>query len=134
MKISLNRSTRRKGGRRWYGMARLRVDRGALAEAGKGAVGKNAPAYARLSSPGTRNSWHKRKGEYDFSHSARPCPAVWRVKPVRPSVRIAPMSLRLAPRFYSFTIRCYLRPVRDHLVATVETYAPLMARARQSDL
>ncbi|TGC17382.1 oxidoreductase, partial [Salmonella enterica subsp. enterica serovar Enteritidis] len=32
-------------------------------------------------------------------------------------------------RFLQLYHTRYLRPVRDHLVATVETYAPLMARA-----
>lgn len=59
----------------------------------------------------------------------RPCPAVWRVKPVRPSVRLKIDVPEFRSRFLQLYHTRYLRPVRDHLVATVETYAPLMARA-----
>ncbi len=78
----------------------------------------------------TRNSWHARKGEYDFSHEVKEamsgclaCKACSTQCPIKidvPEVR---------SRFLQLYHSRYLRPVRDHLVATVESYAPLMARA-----
>jgi Fe-S oxidoreductase len=77
----------------------------------------------------TRNSWHARHGEYDFSHEVKEamsgclaCKACSTQCPIKIDVP------EFRSRFCSFTTR-YLRPVRDHLVATVESYAPLMARA-----
>lgn len=78
----------------------------------------------------TRNSWHARKGEYDFSHEVKEamsgclaCKACSTQCPIKIDV----------PEFRSCFLQLYhsryLRPVRDHLVATVESYAPLMARA-----
>jgi ferredoxin len=77
----------------------------------------------------TRNSWHARKGEYDFSHEVKEamsgclaCKACSTQCPIKIDV----------PEFRSRFLQLYhtrYRPVRDHLVATVESYAPLMARA-----
>ena len=78
----------------------------------------------------TRNSWHARKGEYDFSHEVKDamsgclaCKACSTQCPIKIDVP------EFRSRFLQLYHTRYLRPVRDHLVATVESYAPLMARA-----
>lgn len=78
----------------------------------------------------TRNSWHAKQGEYDFSHEVKEamsgclaCKACSTQCPIKidvPSFR---------SRFLQLYHTRYLRPVSDHLVATVESYAPLMAKA-----
>ncbi|MGG7447237.1 D-2-hydroxyglutarate dehydrogenase YdiJ [Kosakonia oryzendophytica] len=78
----------------------------------------------------TRNSWHARRGEYDFSHEVKEamsgclaCKACSTQCPIKIDVP------EFRSRFLQIYHSRYLRPVRDHLVATVESYAPLMARA-----
>ncbi|POP47229.1 hypothetical protein CHU32_04630 [Superficieibacter electus] len=78
----------------------------------------------------TRNSWHARKGEYDFSHEVKEamsgclaCKACSTQCPVKIDVP------EFRSRFLQLYHSRYLRPLRDHLVASVESYAPLMARA-----
>ncbi len=78
----------------------------------------------------TRNSWHAHKGEYDFSHEVKEamsgclaCKACSTQCPIKIDVP------EFRSRFLQLYHSRYLRPVRDHLVATVESYAPLMARA-----
>ncbi|WP_318368831.1 FAD-binding and (Fe-S)-binding domain-containing protein [Enterobacter sp.] len=78
----------------------------------------------------TRNSWHARKGEYDFSHEVKEamsgclaCKACSTQCPIKIDVP------EFRSRFLQLYHTRYLRPVRDHLVASVEMYAPLMARA-----
>ncbi|MCU6683969.1 FAD-binding oxidoreductase [Leclercia sp. H6W5] len=78
----------------------------------------------------TRNSWHARKGEYDFSHEVKEamsgclaCKACSTQCPIKIDVP------EFRSRFLQLYHSRYLRPVRDHLVAMVESYAPLMARA-----
>ncbi len=78
----------------------------------------------------TRNSWHARKGEYDFSHEVKEamsgclaCKACSTQCPIKIDVP------EFRSRFLQLYHSRYLRPVRDHLVAAVESYAPLMARA-----
>lgn len=78
----------------------------------------------------TRNSWHAKHGEYDFSHEVKEamsgclaCKACSTQCPIKidvPSFR---------SRFLQLYHTRYLRPMSDHLVATVESYAPLMAKA-----
>lgn len=78
----------------------------------------------------TRNTWQARKGEYDFSHEVKEamsgclaCKACSTQCPIKidvPSFR---------SRFLQLYHTRYLRPVRDHLMAGVEHYAPVMARA-----
>ena len=78
----------------------------------------------------TRNSWHAHKGEYDFSHEVKEamsgclaCKACSTQCPIKIDVP------EFRSRFLQLYHTRYLRPVRDHLVASVESYAPLMARA-----
>ncbi|WP_039058226.1 FAD-binding and (Fe-S)-binding domain-containing protein [Enterobacter sp. Bisph1] len=78
----------------------------------------------------TRNSWHARRGEYDFSHEVKEamsgclaCKACSTQCPIKIDVP------EFRSRFLQLYHSRYLRPMRDHLVATVESYAPLMARA-----
>ncbi|WP_312285173.1 D-2-hydroxyglutarate dehydrogenase YdiJ [Yokenella regensburgei] len=78
----------------------------------------------------TRNSWHARKGEYDFSHEVKEamsgclaCKACSTQCPIKIDVP------DFRSRFLQLYHTRYLRPLRDHVVATVESYAPLMARA-----
>ena len=78
----------------------------------------------------TRNSWHASKGEYDFSHEVKEamsgclaCKACSTQCPIKIDVP------EFRSRFLQLYHSRYLRPMRDHLVATVESYAPLMARA-----
>lgn len=78
----------------------------------------------------TRNSWHASKGEYDFSHEVKEamsgclaCKACSTQCPIKIDVP------EFRSRFLQLYHTRYLRPMRDHLVATVESYAPLMARA-----
>ncbi|MEB6377360.1 FAD-binding oxidoreductase [Leclercia adecarboxylata] len=78
----------------------------------------------------TRNSWHARKGEYDFSHEVKEamsgclaCKACSTQCPIKIDVP------EFRSRFLQLYHSRYLRPMRDHLVAKVESYAPLMARA-----
>ncbi|ESS56534.1 hypothetical protein EDP2_490 [Enterobacter cloacae S611] len=78
----------------------------------------------------TRNSWHARRGEYDFSHEVKEamsgclaCKACSTQCPIKIDVP------EFRSRFLQIYHGRYLRPLRDHLVATVESYAPLMARA-----
>ncbi len=78
----------------------------------------------------TRNSWHAQRGEYDFSHEVKEamsgclaCKACSTQCPIKIDVP------EFRSRFLQLYHTRYLRPVRDHVVATVENYAPLMARA-----
>ncbi len=78
----------------------------------------------------TRNSWHARQGEYDFSHEVKEamsgclaCKACSTQCPIKIDVP------NFRSRFLQLYHTRYLRPVSDHLVATVESYAPLMAKA-----
>ncbi|WP_230351661.1 FAD-binding and (Fe-S)-binding domain-containing protein [Lelliottia sp. WAP21] len=78
----------------------------------------------------SRNSWHASKGEYDFSHEVKEamsgclaCKACSTQCPIKIDVP------DFRSRFLQLYHSRYLRPMRDHLVATVESYAPLMARA-----
>lgn len=78
----------------------------------------------------TRNSWHANKGEYDFSHEVKEamsgclaCKACSTQCPIKIDVP------EFRSRFLQLYHTRYLRPLRDNLVATVESYAPLMARA-----
>lgn len=78
----------------------------------------------------TRNSWHASKGEYDFSHEVKEamsgclaCKACSTQCPIKIDVPA------FRSRFLQLYHTRYLRPVSDHLVAAVESYAPLMAKA-----
>lgn len=78
----------------------------------------------------TRNSWHAGKGEYDFSHEVKEamsgclaCKACSTQCPIKIDVP------EFRSRFLQLYHTRYLRPLRDHVVASVESYAPLMARA-----
>lgn len=78
----------------------------------------------------TRNSWYARKGEYDFSHEVKEamsgclaCKACSTQCPIKIDVPL------FRSRFLQLYHTRYLRPARDHLVASVESYAPLMAHA-----
>lgn len=78
----------------------------------------------------TRNSWHANKGEYDFSHEVKEamsgclaCKACSTQCPIKIDVP------NFRSRFLQLYHTRYLRPVSDHLVAAVESYAPLMAKA-----
>lgn len=130
MKISGNRIHSPKGRatlvREWL---RLLADRGVDPNALEKALETQRPSLRALISR-SRNSWHARKGEYDFSHEVKEamsgclaCKACSTQCPIKIDV----------PEFRSHFLQLYhsryLRPMRDHLVATVESYAPLMARA-----
>ncbi|MEY8771748.1 FAD-binding and (Fe-S)-binding domain-containing protein [Erwinia sp. ACCC 02193] len=78
----------------------------------------------------TRNSWHAKRGEYDFSHEVKEamsgclaCKACSTQCPIKIDVP------GFRSRFLQLYHTRYLRPVSDHLVAGVESYAPLMAKA-----
>ncbi|EDW2493636.1 FAD-binding oxidoreductase [Salmonella enterica subsp. enterica serovar Oranienburg] len=130
MKISLNRIHSPKGRatlvREWL---RLLADRGVdPLKLEKDLPEKRASLRTLIAR--TRNSWHWRKGEYDFSHEVKEamsgclaCKACSTQCPIKIDVP------EFRSRFLQLYHTRYLRPVRDHLVATVETYAPLMARA-----
>ena len=78
----------------------------------------------------TRNSWQARKGAYDFSHEVKEamsgclaCKACSTQCPIKIDVPA------FRSRFLQLYHTRYLRPVRDHLMANVEQYAPVMAQA-----
>jgi len=78
----------------------------------------------------TRNTWHANKGEYDFSHEVKEamsgclaCKACSTQCPIKIDVP------GFRSRFLQLYHTRYLRPARDHFVAGVESYAPLMAKA-----
>ncbi|MBB3304776.1 MULTISPECIES: FAD-binding and (Fe-S)-binding domain-containing protein [unclassified Enterobacter] len=78
----------------------------------------------------TRNTWHANQGEYDFSHEVKEamsgclaCKACSTQCPIKIDVP------NFRSRFLQLYHTRYLRPMSDHLVATVESYAPLMAKA-----
>lgn len=78
----------------------------------------------------TRNSWHARRGEYDFSHEVKEamsgclaCKACSTQCPIKIDVP------GFRSRFLQLYHTRYLRPASDYLVAGVESYAPLMAKA-----
>ncbi|AXF75967.1 FAD-binding oxidoreductase [Erwinia tracheiphila] len=77
-----------------------------------------------------RNSWYARRGEYDFSHEVKEamsgclaCKACSTQCPIKIDVP------GFRARFLQLYHTRYLRPLSDHLVASVESYAPVMARA-----
>ncbi|WP_413740954.1 FAD-binding and (Fe-S)-binding domain-containing protein [Sodalis sp. RH15] len=77
-----------------------------------------------------RNSRRADRGEYDFSHEVKAamsgclaCKACSTQCPIKIDVP------GFRSRFLQLYHSRYLRPLRDHLVAGVESYAPLMARA-----
>ncbi|RJT27023.1 FAD-binding and (Fe-S)-binding domain-containing protein [Buttiauxella izardii] len=130
MKITSNRIHSPKGRatltREWL---RLLADRGVDPDA----LEKQLPekrASLRGLIERTRNTWHANKGEYDFSHEVKEamsgclaCKACSTQCPIKIDVP------EFRSRFLQLYHTRYLRPMRDHLVATVESYAPLMARA-----
>lgn len=130
MKISLNRIHSPKGRatlvREWL---RLLADRGVdPLQLEKDLPEKRASLRTLIAR--TRNSWHARKGEYDFSHEVKEamsgclaCKACSTQCPIKIDVP------EFRSRFLALYHTRYLRPLRDHMVATVESYAPLMARA-----
>ncbi|CAO96868.1 D-2-hydroxyglutarate dehydrogenase YdiJ [Erwinia tasmaniensis] len=78
----------------------------------------------------TRNSWQAKRGQYDFSHEVKEamsgclaCKACSTQCPIKIDVP------GFRSRFLQLYHTRYLRPVSDYLVATVESYAPQMARA-----
>ncbi|WP_127959377.1 FAD-binding and (Fe-S)-binding domain-containing protein [Serratia microhaemolytica] len=78
----------------------------------------------------TGNSWRAMKGEYDFSHEVKEamsgclaCKACATQCPIKIDVPA------FRARFLQLYHTRYLRPVRDHIVASVESYTPLMAKA-----
>lgn len=86
------------------------------------------PASLRTLVARIRNSWYAAKGEYDFSHEVKEamsgclaCKACSTQCPIK--IDVAEFRSRFLQLYHSR----YLRPLRDHLVASVETYAPLMA-------
>lgn len=77
-----------------------------------------------------RSSYHKWRGEYDFSHEVKAtmdtclaCKACASQCPIKIDVP------RFRAKFNHFYHQRYLRPIKDHVVANVELYAPLMAKA-----
>ncbi len=78
----------------------------------------------------TRNSWYASKGEYDFSHEVKDamsgclaCKACSTQCPIKIDVP------GFRSRFLQLYHTRYLRPASDYVVASVESYAPLMSRA-----
>ncbi|SUB82375.1 glycolate oxidase subunit GlcD [Pragia fontium] len=78
----------------------------------------------------TKNGWRKRQGEYDFSHEVKQsmagclaCKACSTQCPIKIDVPA------FRSRFLQLYHTRYFRPVRDYMVASVENYAPLMAKA-----
>lgn len=78
----------------------------------------------------TRNSWQAKRGQYDFSHEVKEamsgclaCKACSTQCPIKIDVP------GFRSRFLQLYHTRYLRPASDYLVATVESYAPLMAKA-----
>jgi FAD/FMN-containing dehydrogenase/Fe-S oxidoreductase len=130
MKITSNRMHSPKGRatlvREWL---RLLADRGVdPLKLEKELPGKRASLRSLIER--TRNSWHANKGEYDFSHEVKEamsgclaCKACSTQCPIKIDVP------EFRSRFLQLYHTRYLRPLRDHVVATVESYAPLMARA-----
>ncbi|MDF7680807.1 FAD-binding and (Fe-S)-binding domain-containing protein [Enterobacteriaceae bacterium ESL0689] len=77
-----------------------------------------------------RHSWHAWRGEYDFSHEVKEamsgclaCKACSTQCPVKIDVP------EFRSRFLQLYHSRYWRPLRDYVVASVESYAPLMAYA-----
>ncbi|MXP66208.1 FAD-binding oxidoreductase [Pantoea sp. Nvir] len=77
-----------------------------------------------------RNSWHASKGEYDFSHevyksmvSCLACKACSTQCPIKIDVP------NFRSRFLQLYHTRYLRPVSDYIVANVESYIPIIAKA-----
>lgn len=75
------------------------------------------------------NTFAKARGEYDFSHevmdamqSCLACKACSSQCPIKVDVPA------FRSRFMQLYHQRYLRPAKDYFVATVETYAPLMAK------
>lgn len=130
MKITSNRIHSPKGRatlvREWL---RLLADRGI----DPGKLEKELPekrASLRSLIERTRNSWHARHGEYDFSHEVKEamsgclaCKACSTQCPIKIDVP------EFRSRFLQLYHTRYLRPLSDHVIASVESYAPLMARA-----
>ncbi len=78
----------------------------------------------------SKNSWNKRKGEYDFSHEVMEsmnlclaCKACATQCPIKVDVP------NFRSRFMQMYYDRYQRPAKDYLVAYVEDYVPLMAKA-----
>ncbi len=130
MKITSNRIHSPKGRatltREWL---RLLADRGVDPEALEKQLPEQGASLRGLIER-SRNTWHACKGEYDFSHEVKEamsgclaCKACSTQCPIKIDVP------EFRSRFLQLYHTRYLRPMRDHLVATVESYAPLMARA-----
>ncbi|HFG9647175.1 TPA: FAD-binding and (Fe-S)-binding domain-containing protein [Yersinia enterocolitica] len=78
----------------------------------------------------TRNTWHASQGDYDFSHEVKEamsgclaCKACSTQCPIKIDVP------GFRSRFLQLYHTRYHRPLRDYVVAGVEDYAPLMAKA-----
>lgn len=78
----------------------------------------------------TCNSWHARRGEYDFSHEVKEAMSgclVCKACSTQCPIKIDVPAFR--SRFLQLYYTRYLRPLGDHIVASVESYVPLMAHA-----
>ncbi|MFV0547734.1 MAG: FAD-binding and (Fe-S)-binding domain-containing protein [Limnobaculum xujianqingii] len=80
----------------------------------------------------TKNSLRQRQGEYDFSHEVKQsmagclaCKACSTQCPIKIDVPA------FRSRFLQLYHTRYFRPARDYIVASVENYAPVMAKAPQ---
>lgn len=77
-----------------------------------------------------RNSWRKRRGEYDFSHEVKAamdtclaCKACASQCPIK--IDVPTFRAQFNHAYHSR----YLRPLKDYMVSNVEYVAPLMAKA-----
>lgn len=77
----------------------------------------------------TRNSWRANRGEYDFSHEVKAAMAgclACKACSTQCPIKIDVPAFR--SRFLQLYHTRYQRPLRDYIVASVESYAPLMAK------
>ncbi len=129
MKVSNHRIHSPKGAQRWCasGCACWRIAASTPISWKRSAGKTRQPAYAGGADP---QQLARPQGEYDFSHEVKEamsgclaCKACSTQCPIKIDVP------EFRSRFLQLYHSRYLRPVRDHLVATVESYAPLMAQA-----
>lgn len=130
MKITSNRLHSPKGRatltREWL---RLLADQGVDPQQLEQALPQNSLSLRSFITK-LKNSRHAARGDYDFSHEVKEamsgclaCKACSTQCPIKidvPSFR---------SRFLQLYHSRYLRPLSDHLVASVESYTPLMAKA-----
>nr|ELR5255863.1 FAD-binding oxidoreductase [Providencia rettgeri] len=107
---------------------RLLADQGVTPDYLEKGIKQDSPSLRGLIEK-TRNTWRAKQGDYDFSHEVKASMAgclACKACSTQCPIKIDVPSFRA--KFLALYHGRYLRPVRDHIVANVESSAPLFSK------